>query len=191
MTIPELAGALAVLRHAIHNEIAGQRFYNDASFYCIDPWAKDLFSSVAREEEKHTQLLLVQYKALETRGQWVHPEIALDAAPEVDISSFTFSDDEPAVELFPPQRSAGDAVDRRADDLAALAFSVRMEKEAIDLYNGERARAQEPAAQEAYGFLIEEETRHYRQFMNQWERLSGRPFPGRRSGDSPLKSLSE
>ena len=191
MTIPELEGAIAVIRHAIHNEIAGQRFYNDASFYCIDPWAKDLFSSIAREEERHTQLLLVQYKALETRGQWVHPEIALDAAPEVDIASLTFSDDEPAVELFPPQRSAIDAVDRRADDLAALAFSVRMEKEAIHLYDSERARVQDPAAQEAYSFLIEEETRHYRQFMSQWERLSGRPFPGTGPGDSPLQSLSE
>jgi rubrerythrin len=178
MTIPELEGAMAVIRHAIHNEIAGQRFYNDASFYCIDPWAKDLFSSIAREEERHTQLLLVQYKALETRGQWVHPEIALDAAPEIDIASLTFSDDEPAVELFPPLRSAGDAVDRRADDLAALAFSIGMEKEAIDLYGSERAKAQDTAAQEAYSFLIEEETRHYRQFMSQWERLSGRPFPG-------------
>lgn len=191
MTMSEMEGAMAVIRYAIHNEIAGQRFYNDASFYCIDPWAKDLFSSIAREEEKHTQLLLVQYKALEMRGQWVDPESALNGAPEVDIASFTFSDDEPAVELFPPQWSAGDAVDRRADDLAALAFSVRMEKEAMDLYDGERARVQDPAAQEAYNFLIQEETRHYHQFIAQWERLSGRPFPGTLSGDSPQKSLSE
>jgi rubrerythrin len=176
MTVPTLESALAVIRRAIHNEITGQRFYNDASFYCIDPWAKDIFSSIAQDEEKHTQLLLVQYTALETRGQWVDPDKALDSSSEVDITRFTFSEGEPAGELFPPQWSISDAVDRRADDLAALAFGVRMEQEAIDLYDGERARAQDPAAQKAYKFLVEEETRHYHQLKDQWERLSGRPF---------------
>ena len=176
MSLPELESALAVLRRAIHNEIAGQRFYNDASFYCIDPWAKDIFSSLAREEETHTQLLLVEYEALETRGQWVDPDKALESASEVDITKLTFSDDEPAEELFPPQWSMGDAVDRRADDLTALAFGVRMEQEAIDLYDRERASIQDPAAQEAYRFLVEEESRHFHQLREQWERLSGRPF---------------
>ena len=178
MTKPELASALAVIRRAIQNEIAGQRFYNDASFYCIDPWAKDVFSSIAREEEKHTQLLLVEYEALETQGRWIDPDKALDSVSGVDITKFTFSDDEPAGELFPSQRSVSDVVDRRADDLAALAFGVRMEREAIDLYEGERASTQDPAAREAYRFLVEEENRHYHQLKEQWERLSGRPFSG-------------
>jgi rubrerythrin len=99
-----------VMRRAIHNEIAGQRFYNDASFYCIDPWAKDIFSGLAQEEEKHTQLLLVEYESLETRGQWVDPDKALASASQVDITKLTFSDDEPAEELFPPQWSMGNAV---------------------------------------------------------------------------------
>jgi rubrerythrin len=176
MSTPDLESALAVMRHAIHNEITGQRFYNDASFYCIDPWAKDVFSSLAQEEEKHTQLLLVEYEALETQGHWVDPDEALARASEVDITTLTFSDDEPAEELFPPQWSMGDAVDRRADDLAALAFGVRMEQEAIDLYGRERASNPDPAAQEAYEFLVEEELRHFRQLKEQWERLAGMPF---------------
>jgi len=176
MSMPALESTLAVIRRAIRNEIAGQRFYNDASFYCIDPWAKDIFSNLAREEETHTQLLLVEYEALETRGQWVDPDKALASASEVDITKLTFSDDEPAEELFPPQWSMGDAVDRRADDLAALAFGIRMEQEAIDLYDRERASIQDPAAQKAYRFLVEEEIRHFHQMKEQWERLSGRPF---------------
>ena len=178
ITNPDLDSALAVIRRAIHNEIAGQRFYNDASFYCIDPWAKDIFASIAREEEKHTQLLLVEYNALETLGRWVETDRALERASGVDITSFTFTDDEPAGDLFPFQQSIGDAVDRRADDLAALELGIRMEQEAIALYDGERASAQDPAALEAYKFLVEEETRHYHQLKEQWERLAGRPFSG-------------
>lgn len=176
MSTPDLESALVVIRHAIHNEIAGQRFYSDASFHCIDPWAKDVFSSLAQEEQTHTQLLLVEYEALETRGKWVDPDTALARTSDVDITTVTFVDDGPAYELFPPQWSAGDAVDRRSDDLAALAFGVRMEQEAIDLYGRERASNPDPAAQEAYGFLVEEELRHFRQLKEQWERLAGMPF---------------
>ena len=177
MSKPETESALAVLRRAIHNEVAGQRFYNDASFFCIDPWAKDIFSNLAQEEEKHTQLLLVEYEALETQGQWVDPDKALESAPGMDITKLTFSEDDPVEELFPLQRPVGDGVDRRADDLAALAFGIRMEQDAIDLYERELASVQHPEAQKAYRFLVEEEVRHYHQLREQWERLSGRSFP--------------
>lgn len=174
--MPDLDTTLAVIRQAIRNEIAGQRFYHDASFYCIDPWAKDVFAELAREEEKHTQLLLIEYRSLETTGQWVEPEQALQREPEMDITRLSFSDDEPQEELFPPGWSMGDAVDRRADDLAALAFGIGMEREAIDLYSREREGTPDAAAKTAYGFLIEEESRHYTQLKDQWERLAGRSF---------------
>lgn len=172
----DLEIALAVVRRAIHNEIAGQRFYHDASFYCIDPWAKGIFADLAREEEKHTQLLLVEYRALETTGQWIEPDQALEREPGIEITRLSFSDDDPQEELFPPQWSLGNAVDRRADDLAALAYGIRMEQEAIDLYGRERDSALDVAAKTAYSFLIEEESRHYTQLKDQWERLAGRPF---------------
>jgi rubrerythrin len=168
--------ALAVIQHAIHNEIAGQRFYSDAAFYCIDPWAKDVFATLAQDEERHTQLLLAEYKALETHGTWIDPDVALASGVQVDITGFTFPEDEPAAELFPPQMAASHAVDRRADDLAALAFGIQMEQKAISLYESEAGENTDPSAQEAYQFLIEDETRHYRQLREQWERLAGMPF---------------
>jgi rubrerythrin len=176
MPISELESTFAALRLAIRNEIAGQRFYHEAAFYCIDPWAKDVFSSLAREEEKHTQLLLVEYEALEKMGEWVDLEQALEREASIEITMLNFSGDEPEEELFPPEWSVGDAVDRRADDLAALAFGIRMEQEAIDLYSRERARTPDPSASRAYGFLIEEESRHHDQLKAQWERLSGGGF---------------
>jgi rubrerythrin len=173
-----IESTLAVMRQAIHNEIAGQRFYSDASFTCIDPWAKEVFASLAREEEGHTQLLLVEYESLEAKGQWVDPDEAALSGTQVDITRFTFSDDEPAQELFPSQRSVGEAVDRRADDLTALAFGIRMEQQAITLYGEQLEENADPAAQKAYQFLISEERRHYRQLKDQWERLAGRLFEG-------------
>lgn len=175
-SVGDLEGTLAVIRRAIHNEVAGQRFYNDAALYCIDPWAKEIFARLAQDEEGHTRLLLVEYEALKTRGQWLDPETALANNTEVDITRFTFPNDDLGQELFPPQWSAADAIDRRADDLKALAFGVRMEQEAIDLYAGEAQIAHDFAARQAYQFLVEEETRHYEQLRGHWEVLAGIPF---------------
>jgi rubrerythrin len=175
-SVGDLEGTLAVIRRAIHNEVAGQRFYSDAAHYCIDPWAKEIFAKLAQDEEEHTRLLLVEYEALKTRGQWLDPETALAKNAEVDITHFTFPDDDLGQELFPPQWSAADAIDRRADDLTALAFGVRMEQVTIDLYAGEAEAAHDPAARQAYQFLVEEETRHWEQLRGHWEALAGIPF---------------
>ncbi len=176
MHMSEMEGTLAAIRLAIRNEIAGQRFYQDAAFYCIDPWAKDVFANLVREEEVHTQMLLVEYEALKKTGKWIEVEQALEREANIEITMLDFSGDESEAELFPPEWSVGDAVDRRADDLAALAFGIRMEKEAISLYSRERASTPDPSARTAYSFLIEEESRHYDQLKSQWERLAGQPF---------------
>jgi rubrerythrin len=176
----DLQRALAVIRTAIHNEISGQQFYHDASFYCIDLWAKEVFASLARDEEGHTRLLLVEYEALTTEGRWIDPEVAMASDKEVDITHLTFagdySDSGAGEQLFPPQWTAADAIDRRVDDLAALAFGIEMEERAVALYRQEAKGSQDPAAKKAYEFLVEEETRHYHELKEQWEKLAGRAF---------------
>ncbi|MFC2046635.1 ferritin family protein [Chloroflexota bacterium] len=168
--------ALVVLRRAIHNEVNGQRFYSDAAHYCIDPWTKEMFASMAEEEIVHTRLLLLEYDALTRHGRWIDPDAALTSDADVDITAITFPEDELSEELFPTQGTAGNNVDRRSDDLAALAFGINMEKMAIDLYGRAAKVTEDQAAQKAYRFLVLEETRHYDQLRNQWEELAGMPF---------------
>jgi rubrerythrin len=175
----QIETTLSALRRAIRNEIAGQRFYQDAAGYCIDPWAKEIFSVLADEEEDHTRLLLLEYEALATQGQWIELEIARASDADVDITRVDFRDDVPAEELFPPQWSVEQAVDRRGDDLTALAFGVAMEDKAIALYTEAAATTGDLATHQTYRFLVEEETRHYRQLKEQWEQLAGIPFDDR------------
>jgi rubrerythrin len=169
----DLQSTLAVLRRAIRDEVAGQRFYGEASFYCVDPRAKEIFADLSQEEEAHTQLLLMEYEALTTEGRWIDPQIAMASGSEVDITRFTFLDDEPSEELFPPEWPIEEAVDRWADDLSALALGIQMEERAINLYKQSSREIRDPAAEEAYGFLVEEEMRHYHTLVKQRERLSG------------------
>ncbi len=180
----DMEGALVALQHAIYNEIVGQRFYDDAAYYCVDLWAKDIFATLAREEEEHARLLLVEYEALETRGRWIDLEAARASNAEADITGISFPDSGPEVTLFPVQRSVGETVDRRADDLAALAFGIKMEQEAIELYGLQAQLTKDPAGRDAYKVLVQEETRHYDELRTQWEKLAGRIFEGVESGSS-------
>jgi rubrerythrin len=175
--MPDKEGALAVIGTAIQNEVAGQRFYNDAAFFCIDPWAKEVFATLASEEEGHTRLLLAEYDAVRSTGRWLDRDVAEARGANLDITRFTFSDGQPAQELFPPQQTADRAIDRRSDDLDALAYALDLESQAIALYSQAADETDDPAANEAYRFLVDEETRHCRDLKSHWEKLAGRPFP--------------
>jgi rubrerythrin len=168
--------ALTVIQNAVHNEVSGQRFYSDAARSCIDLWTKEMFASLAAEEELHTRLLLVEYESLSTRGRWIDHETALDRDAGIDITAFTFPAGELEGELFPTHGSSSQNVDRTMDDLSALALGIAMEKQAIDLYTQAARAADDDTAQEAYEFLIVEETRHHDQLRSRWEKLAGRAF---------------
>ena len=99
---------------------------------------------------------------------------------QVDITRFTFPAQEPGEELFPPQWSAAQVLDRRADDLAALAFGIQMEQQAIALYGEQAEAVQDPAARQAYRFLLREEAAHFQQLKDRWEELAGVPFSSTR-----------
>jgi rubrerythrin len=177
--MPDLDSTLAVIGTAIQNEVAGQRFYNDAAFYCIDPWAKEVFSTLAAEEEAHTRLLLAEYESVAAHGLWLDRNVAEARGANVDITRFTFPDGKPAKDLFPPEWSADREIDRRSDDLDALAFGIELERQAIDLYGQAAGEAEDPAARVAYRFLVEEETRHYEELKAQWEKQAGRVYQAR------------
>jgi rubrerythrin len=172
----DIETALSVIRRAVQSEIAGQRFYSDASSHCIDPWAKEVFSFLAHEEERHTQLLLMEYQSLDKYGHWIEPDDAMADTTAIDITQFTFLEEGAGEELFPSGWSASDAVDRRADDLAALAFGIEMERQAIAVYGDQARSSTEPAARRAYELLLAEERQHLRKLTERWEQLAGIPF---------------
>lgn len=172
----DVEAALAIVETAIQNEIAGQRFYDEASLYCIDLWAKEIFATLARDEEKHTQLLLGEHEALSTQGQWLRPEDALSAGESVDITRISFSAVGSGPELFPPEWAAGNAIDRTWDDLTALAFGIDLERAAIALYQSEATKVTDASAVRAFNFLVTEEERHYRALVDRWEQLTGVEF---------------
>jgi rubrerythrin len=168
--------ALMVLLRAIQNEIATQRFYDDAASYCIDPWAKEVFGNLAREREDRAYLLLCEYESLRASGRWHNGGSAwpVDAGP--DFSCLRFEEGEKPEDAFLQKWAVDQAIDRRSDDLEALAFGVLVEKRTLEHYQQAEQAAEEEEARQAYEYLIQDETRHYRQLKDRWEKRSGRQF---------------
>ncbi len=167
---------MAVLREAIRNEVAGRQFYADAAHYCIDLWAKETFARLADDEEEHTRLLARVYQELAAGGDWLDLETARYGTLAPDLDSLDLAHESTKESLFSTRGSPADLIDRKSDDLAALALGIEMERRAIHLYGEQALTVDHPQAHAAYRLLMAEETEHRDRLQAHWERLAGTPF---------------
>lgn len=156
--------ALTALRWAMVNEREGYRFFLEASEQGSDPAGQGTFRSLARDEERHLALLLVEHNAISAGEGWVEPEEAIARKVEVDITKPLF----PGEELAPQEKSPFDAtfaaydVGQLEGDLAVLEFGMKVEEEFYNMYKKAVAETEDPQGRQAYEFLMKEENRHYK-----------------------------
>lgn len=165
--------ALAVLRRAMENEREGYRFYLEAAERSADPAGQGTFRSLARDEEKHLALLLVEHNSLSAGQGWIAPEEALAHQIEVDITKPLF----PGEKLAPQEGSPFEApwaaydVEGLAGDLAVLEFGMNMEEQFYKMYEKAASETEDPLGREAYQFLMKEENRHYKLLQEAYDYL--------------------
>jgi rubrerythrin len=167
---------LHVLRHGIQNDLAGQRFYFDAASYCIDPWAKEVFVTLARRKEKQVRRLLAEYESVRDLKRWNGHGNGGSTRPTLDVTHLTFQEDEDVEGTLPFQLTAAQVVDRRSDDLQALALGIDVERSVLELYRQASLAAKDREVKKAYEFLLRDKSRHYRRLRDQWKELAGAPF---------------
>ena len=166
--------ALAALRRAMENERDGYRFFLEASERSPDPAGQGTFRSLARDEERHLALLLVEYDSLSTGEGWVDPEEAIKREMEVDITKPLF----PGEELAPQEKSPFEAtfsaydVGKLEGDLAALEFGMNVEEEFYKMYEQAAAETDDSLGRRAYQFLMKEENRHFKLLQDARDYLS-------------------
>jgi rubrerythrin len=181
---------LLVLRRGIQDDLAGQRFYFDAASYCIDPWAKEVFVTLARQKEQQVRLLLAEYESVRDFNRRNGHGPGGPGRATLDITHLTFQDDEDVEDAFPFQLTASQHVDRRSDDLEALALGIDVERSVLDLYRQASVAARDREVRKAYEFLLRDKARHYHRLRDQWKELAGVPFD--ESNDRiPVRVLGE
>jgi len=168
--------ALIVLQRGIQNDLAGQRFYFDAASYCIDPWAKEVFVTLAQRKEKQVRRLLAEYESVRDSNRGNGHGLGHSSHATLDITHLTFQDDEEGEGSFPFQLTASQLVDRRSDDLQALALGINVERSVLELYRQASDAAKDQEVRSAYEFLLHDEARYYHRLQDQWKELAGVPF---------------
>jgi len=143
--------AQTMLQYAMYNERLGHRFYIKAMEMTADEKGKNLFRSIAAEEEVHLVILQKEFDSLEKTGDWVTLEQAKgEGAPS------------PLPKLFPEEEvEMEEILQKRTSDLDALDIALDMERRGYELYKGEAERASDLTAKAIYAYLAEQENNHF------------------------------
>lgn len=153
--------ALQALRQAIRLEQDGYEFYAEAAEMMADPRGREMFLSLADDEELHLRIVRDQYEALIAGKGWTSFHEGLELKP-VDL-------DKP---LFPPEAAALEkAIGSEASDTDALLFAMQKENESYELYRKAATETADPAGKEMYQRLASYERVHFDILMLNYEHL--------------------
>ena len=159
------------IAEAIRTENDGKYFYLMAANSTTDPKGKEVFETLAGEEEIHLKYLKKQYLSLLKRGEF---DKKLKLGPRADFSG--------ANPIFSEQ-----LLERLSDahfEMSALSVGVKLELFSMSFY---RQRAEENADAFVKGFfteLAEWEAGHYHALLNQLDAL--KEFYWEKAGFSPF-----
>lgn len=150
-----------VLRRGMSLERDGYKFYMQAAERASDERGAAMFRDLANQEVDHMQLLLAQYKALDSGEGWLPYDEAMEQPFDLDPADPDLPGEEPPEEyrlpVFTPERDVS-----LEGDLAALDFGLETEDITRDLYAKGAEETDDEHARAAYEYLVEQEEHHYR-----------------------------
>lgn len=140
---------LEAIKTAIITELRGCEIYKAAAERATDPAAKEMFRSLAEDEEHHKQFLEKNFESLLSEGAWSVP-----ATPE-NLSPLDHS------EIFTPEFL--NRVKGGTFEMAVVAAGCELERSAIEFYKKAAAECEEEEDEESakvFRFLADWESDH-------------------------------
>jgi len=140
---------LKALEIAIKLEEDGKKFYFDAREKATSTFAKEMFVSLAKDEDVHLKKVKAVYQTLKEGKEW--PKIVTSIGDFVKIKA-----------VFP--RDAKDLRITEKDisgSIKVLELGIEMEEKSIDLYNNLADNASDPFEVRFFFALAHEERGHY------------------------------
>jgi rubrerythrin len=138
--------ATEILKNAILLEKRGQAFYSKVAAQASGEAVKKFFTLMAEEEVSHVKILSEQFKSYSTHKKF--KPAAYRGQGEFKTASDILTHD------LKKQISAADF------EAAAIAAAMAMEKNAIEVYSGRAAEAQDPDEKALYDWLAQWEAAH-------------------------------
>ena len=156
----EQAKTLAALQLAIQMEVDGKEYYQKISQMTDNEIGKELFYSLAIEEDSHRQRFEEIYQAIKKKKAW--PEIDIPLGRGEKIATLFAK----AMETADPNIKAPRA------ELGAIARAMDMENKSYDFYGSQSKKAIYDAERNFYEALAAEERGHYLVLVDYQEYLT-------------------
>ena len=152
--------ALKALSQALKLEQEGRAFYLQAAEETLDEKGRNMFLSLAADEERHAEMVQRQLREIEGGGTYVLlPDLE---APDIDLDA----------KLFPPERAQVEArIGRNPNELEALHVALENEMRSYDLYRSAAKETKSAAGQQMYRWLAAAEMTHFNLLMSNYESL--------------------
>jgi rubrerythrin len=158
--VTERNSALKALETAIHMELDGRQFYLEAGRSSKNELGRQLFESLAAEEDIHRKRFEEIYQAIRGRQNWPSPPLSHDHS--LDLKT-----------IFAQAvgRISGDTK-AAASELEAVQIAMEKENSSYDFYKERASKAGYKAEKEYYQALAAEERHHYLVLVDYQEYLS-------------------
>lgn len=153
---------LRALQQAIAIEQEGLEFYNQAAEWTSDPRGRDVFGSLAQDEELHLRIVRRQYQSLSHSGEWKTSDELEAVKADLDQAL-----------LFPTgEEGLKEAIQPDASDREALLFALEIEHRNYELYRKAALETEAPLGREMYQRLAAAEQNHFNLVMLNYEHLT-------------------
>lgn len=151
---------LEIVKNAIRVENDGYQFYRLAEEKTTDPKGKEVFSSLAKDETNHMQILKSLYQRVKEEKEFKFDEVRdmkhiLETTSESPVFSEEFKE----------------RLKQSQFEMSALSIGILLEKDAIEFYKKSAQEAEEQDIKMLFNYLAEWEGEHLRALVNQQKLL--------------------
>ena len=146
------------IKTAIQMEKDGYAFYKRASSQTTSEMGKDIFESLAKDEQLHLEVFQKLFKDKIGKSEW----------DNLVNSSKKYAD----INIFPKDLEKIEGANPDTNELDAIRIAMNSEKEAIDYYNGIKDKINDAEVRKIINEIIEQEKNHYSILQEEFEHLT-------------------
>ena len=146
------------IKTAIQMEKDGYSFYKKASAQTSSQMGKDIFESLAKDEQLHLEIFEKLFENRIEKSEW----------NSLINSSKKYAD----IDIFPKDLNQIDGANPDTNELDAIQIAMNSEKEAIDYYGEIKEKTNEEDVRQIINEIIEQEKSHYSILQEEFDHLS-------------------
>jgi len=156
---------IEILQNAIEMEQEGKEFFERASSMMRHERAKQMFTSLVKQEQRHVDILGEEFRRLQAGIGWAALEEMKSGAQHY-----------PRISVFRDKEVMNLNLRPDAGELEVINVGIQVEKKSIDYYRDAAQRAEDLKAQEVFNWLVGEEAGHLTILNAEYDNRSGAGF---------------